>query len=242
MKSKHRTERNRNQLTPCEGQHWKQSGPAPLTPCGPPTLDLSVPDNVVAFASLRRVLHGASFAGVLQKRFSFYLVISFGTIVLISGVQLVRSRLEQAETFSIGVKVQSTTQLLMVSMCIVIQVVAAWSVNRYTSYHSSEIARARLSNLAQASYVEVGAGKREELMRAAFFLESLGSEVRSDDVANPVRVGFFRANVGVLSGLTTLLSGLLYFDLQVLFEALARSTGVETGAGGVAVVGANSTR
>lgn len=91
------------------------------SPCDPPTLDLSVPDNVVAFASLRRVLHGASFAGVLQKRFSFYLVISFGTLVLCSGVQVVQSRLEDTETFSVGVKVQSTAQLLMVSMFIVIQ-------------------------------------------------------------------------------------------------------------------------
>jgi len=72
--------------------------------------------------------------------------------------------------------------------------------------------------------VEVCEEKRAELIRSAFFLESLGSEVRSDDVANPVRVGFLRANISVLSGLTTLLSGLLYFDLQVLFEALATST------------------
>ena len=112
-------------------------------------------------------------------------------------------------------------QLSVISLYIVIQVIAAWVVNRFTSHHSSEIARARLANLALASHIQDGADKRRaDLMRAAFFLESLGSEIRGDDIANPVRVAFLRANFGVLSVLFTVLSGLFYFDVQHLLSGV----------------------
>ena len=62
--------------------------------------------------------------------------------------------------------------------------------------------------------------KAAELMRAAFFLESLETEIAADDRSNPVRAGIFRANLPLLSILGSAIMGVLYFDMQSLLTAL----------------------
>jgi hypothetical protein len=185
--------------------------------CPPPQIDLSVPDNVVGFAALRRVLHGGNFAPIIQRRFSYDLLLSLMTAVLDAAIQNYGARFDSDNT-TFASKMASTIRLMILAALITPQIVVTWYINRFTDFHTLEIARGRLANLAMASAVR-SKERAAELMRAAFFLESLETEIAADDRSNPVRVGMFRANLTLLATLSSIISGVMYFDLQNLFVA-----------------------
>jgi hypothetical protein len=204
------------------------SGPADLSAndhllCPPPQIDLSVPDNVVSFAALRRVLHGGNFAPIFQRRFSYDLLLSLMTVGLDAAIQNFGARFDSNNT-TFASKMASTIRLMILAALITPQIVVTWYINRFTDFHTLEIARGRLANLAMASAVR-SKERAAELMRAAFFLESLETEIAADDRSNPVRVGMFRANLTLLATLSSMITGVLYFDLQNLFVTSVNAAG-----------------
>jgi hypothetical protein len=208
--------------------------------CPPPQIDLSVPSNVVGFAALRRVLHGGNFAPIIQKRFSFDLCVSVIAVFSDAMIQNFGSRFD-AKSTTFASKVTSTVRLIILGSLIMPQIIVTWYINRFTDFHSLEIARGRLANLAMASEV-ASKGKAAELMRAAFFLESLETEVAADDRSNPVRAGIFRANLTLLSVLGSAIMGVLYFDLQSLLASIEGSASWDGGAAaGGAIANGTST-
>lgn len=190
--------------------------------CPPPQIDLSIPSNVVGFAALRRVLHGGNFAPIIQRRFSYDLCVSVIAVFSDAMIQNFGSRFDtQSTTFAS--KVTSTVRLMILASLIMPQIIVTWYINRFTDFHSLEIARGRLANLALASEVKAR-GKSAELMRAAFFLESSETEVAADDRSNPVRAGIYRANLTLLSVLGSAIMAVLYFDLQSLLATIEGSS------------------
>ena len=150
--------------------------------CPPPQIDLSVPSNVVGFAALRRVLHGGNFAPIIQKRFSFDRCVSVIAVFSDALIQNFGSRFD-AKSTTFASKMTSTVRLMILGSLIMPQIIVTWYINRFTDFHTLEIARGRLANLAMASEV-ASRGRAAELMRAAFFLESLETEVAADDRSN----------------------------------------------------------
>ncbi len=185
----------------------------------PPWLNMSIPENIVAFAAIRRVVHGGNFAPILQVRFNCYLFFSFGVVLIDAALHNFAIVFDEDHTV-LASKFAATVRLL--SMCVVFlwQLSVCHLLNRYTDFHSSEISRGRMSNLALAFH-ETDSARQATLMRAAFFLESLETAIRNDDAANPVRIMFLRAHIGVLSLLGSVLGVVLYFDLINLTRAYA---------------------
>ena len=179
---------------------------------------MSLPDNVIAWAALRRVLSGSRFSPSMQMRFSFDAAITFALITGDAVIQLMAFRFDAGNS-SLGTKVQATVRLLVLSVCLMGVIIAAARVNTMNPYHIKQVSRARLSNLAVAAKVKVEA-RREELTRASRFLEALEQDMLASVAADPVRVVFVRAETTIISLMFSSISVILYTDLEVILKEL----------------------
>merc|ERR1740117_1490004 len=82
-----------------------------------PTINLKIPENVIAWATAWRVLHGPNFSSTFQFRSQFYLVLSFGAIVMDSALQAFAFQADP-DNLPLLNKIQSFVRLCSMAFCV----------------------------------------------------------------------------------------------------------------------------
>ena len=190
----------------------------PLT-VKPPKIDLTEPQNIVAYSAIWRVVHGNNFARTMQKRFSMYLVITFSVIIFGAAKSVFSEYYGITVEGRLGNKFSSIIVLCIFSFFVSIQIIAAWMINDFTKWHLNAVNKARMMNLALAA-VEKDEEKKETLLTAETLLDALGTQMSDDENCNPVRVAFFRANIALITSIGTILSAILVYDLRAITNEL----------------------
>eukprot|EP00928_Gymnodinium_smaydae_P042165 TRINITY_DN28434_c0_g1_i1.p1 TRINITY_DN28434_c0_g1~~TRINITY_DN28434_c0_g1_i1.p1 ORF type:complete len:886 (-),score=135.75 TRINITY_DN28434_c0_g1_i1:225-2882(-) len=185
-----------------------------------PYIDLSIPQNVIAWGAVWRMMHGPSFHPTFQLRSNMYLVISFGAIVLDAAIQA--TAFQADPDLPLASKVQSFCRLLAMSLAVSGEILLAHFCNMFTPKHISFLAKRRLQ--FQSLIACCSKEHAAEYEQSVALLASLEAEISAADTERPTTVGFLRGDIARLSTVGILLMALMYADVQMLQAKLGIDT------------------
>jgi hypothetical protein len=206
-------------------------------------VSLSRACNAVSWGAVRELMHGASFCAFMHSKANVYIACSFAAAIGVSSIASFGGMLLRTGDAGVEVSLPGVIKSLCFSMALGVYVILAYRVNFSTRYHRQEIARARVSVLAEINELEKRATVAEEtsteaksaeekeeasliraelaeLKTAAELLQVVDKQTTVSDHANPVRAMGLVAEPAVLSVIMSILVATLYLELQKLAETV----------------------
>ena len=192
-------------------------------------VSLSRACNVVSWGAVRELMHGASFCPFMHAKANVYIACSFAAAIGVSSIASFGGMLLQTENAGVEVSLPGVIKSLCFSLALGIYVLLAYSVNFSTRYHRQEIAKARISVLAEINELEkrmhsspdrAVAEELAELRTAAELLQVVDKQTTVSDHANPVRAMGLVAEPAVLSIIMSILIATLYVEVQKVLATM----------------------
>ena len=167
-------------------------------------LDLSNPQNVQGWASLRRTIYGRNFAPSVELKMQCYITITL-FIFLISAAANTLGTVSgnNEETLPVDYVIVSVLRPTFLSVPIISQIFLAYKINRYAHSYAEALNAKSLKCTARAASLANMAGQHlEEIERlgyAAAMLSTAAAEIESEAESRPMRVVFVKAEPAAAS-------------------------------------------
>ncbi|CAK0901986.1 unnamed protein product, partial [Prorocentrum cordatum] len=179
-----------------------------------PRLDMTVPDNVLGWAAVWRVLHGGGFHSAFQIRSNVYCMITFGAVIVGTTLQTVAFELNM-DPFPLPSKVQAFVSLGLSAAFVSLHLLLAHFSNCLATELGAGLHSHRM-NIAAIMKTEAVEDRQDELRTSFEYLDALEAETSAKACAHPVTVGFVKGDIVRLYTILTVFSVLLYTDLNRL--------------------------
>ena len=167
-------------------------------------LDLSNPQNVLGWASLRRTIYGRNFAPSVELKMQCYITITL-FIFLISAAANTLGTVsgDQEEALPMDYVIVSVLRPTFLSVPIISQIFLAYKINRYAFRYAEVLNAKSLKCTARAASLSNLPGQHlEEIERlgyAAAMLSTAAAEIESEAESRPMRVVFVKAEPAAAS-------------------------------------------
>ena len=198
-------------------------------------LDLRSHSNVTAWAALWRVLHGRAFGPAVQVKFQFYCTIMTGVFLLSAVTDAVADVVLDPADLGKDFKITSIVRMILFTCPLIAQTVLSFSINRYPQEYVRALTHAMTSNASTAAALLRPRGAedvndtearvareelRAELLEANQVIAAVIEEINVAAESEPMRVLFLRAELGIVTIISSCIFTVVGFQLRGFVKTL----------------------
>lgn len=180
--------------------------------CERSRLDMSIPENVKAWALIAQVLQGPSFLTSILMRMSVFTGVILSGVVLSSVLPVIlnNSLSENVPLFLIAPDLCRTA---FITLFVFLQILIAYLINLNPRYLRYELTRAQMCVQSELPCWKGGSARAVELSRAAELLRTASTSTKRSNEAYPMRILGFRAEPAIVTVLGTALVACLSVNI-----------------------------
>ena len=207
--------------------------------------------NIIAWAAVRELCHGAAFCPFMHAKTQAYVASSFAAAILVTSVASFGAALVGDSGGGITVSLPAVINSFVFSVGLGIYVLLAYRVNFSTRYQRQEIAKARLAVLAEINDLEKRLGDAmlslgnhnnnnngntsspeiielnrqiNSMHHCSMLLQVTDKQTTVSDHANPVKAMGLVADPAVLSIMLSILAASVWLEIQKISRAVTTTT------------------
>jgi len=183
-----------------------------------PRLDLSNPNNVQAWAALRRVVYGRNFAPAVELKMQCYITVTLFLFLVSSAANTLGSVTDsQSVPLPADFVIVSVLRPAFLSIPIILQIFLAYKINRYAYSYAEALNAQSLKCTAAAASLPNVEGHWEECERplrdAAGMLAAAAAEIESEAESRPMRVLFIKAEPAAASMIISIIMSIVALQI-----------------------------